>query len=153
MLNGYDLGTIGKKLVEQACQWPGWDDLPIVFPPDRAGSHTRTYPAIERKNLDSALSDLSGVANGPDFRFQLERIGSDFYQWRFDLGPRRNLGSSRPTCSRGSRTRVRCQSFRSIPNGLAVLVRGWTSIRHRAGAIALQPDARRQRLPAARARV
>lgn len=86
VLNGYDLGTIGKKLVEQACQWPGWNDLPIMFPADRAGSHTRTYPAVERKNLDSALSDLSGVANGPDFRFQLERVGSDFYQWRFDSG-------------------------------------------------------------------
>lgn len=85
-LTGLDLGTIGKNLVEQACEWPGWDDIPIVFPADRAGSHTRNYPAIERKNLDDALSDLSGVANGPDFRFQLEKVGNDAFRWVFASG-------------------------------------------------------------------
>lgn len=83
---GFDLGTIGKKLVEQACEWPGWEDIPIVFPADRAGTRERTYPAIERKKLDDALSDLSGVANGPDFRFQLERVGNDAFRWVFASG-------------------------------------------------------------------
>lgn len=85
-LTGFDLGTIGKKLVEQACQWPGWTDVPIVFPADRAGTRERTYPAVERKNLDNALSDLSGVENGPDFRFQLERDGPDRFRWVFASG-------------------------------------------------------------------
>jgi hypothetical protein len=85
-LVGFDLGTIGKKLIEQACEWPGWDDIPIVFPADRPGAHERNYPAIERKNLDDALSDLSGVDNGPDFRLQLEKVGNDAFQWRFDSG-------------------------------------------------------------------
>lgn len=86
VLTGFDFGTIGKKLVEQACAWPGGSDLPIVFPADRAGSRERTYVAVERKKVDAALSDLSGVENGPDFRFQLERNGSDAFQWRFDSG-------------------------------------------------------------------
>lgn len=85
-LAGFDLGTIGKKLLEQACEWPGWDQIPIVFPADRAGSSERNYPAIERKNLDDALSDLSGVANGPDFRIHLEKVDNDFFQWRFESG-------------------------------------------------------------------
>lgn len=85
-LVGFDLGTIGKKLVEQACEWPGWDDIPIVFPADRAGTRERNYPAIERKKVDAALSDLSDVENGPDFRFQLERVDADFFRWVFDSG-------------------------------------------------------------------
>lgn len=85
-LSGFDLGTIGKKLLEQACEWPGWDQIPIVFPADRPGSNERNYPAIERKNLDDALSDLSGVANGPDFRIYLEKVDNDSFRWRFDSG-------------------------------------------------------------------
>lgn len=85
-LVGFDLGTIGKKLVEQACEWPGWTDVPFVFPADRQGVRERNYPAVERKSLDDALSDLSGVENGPDFRFQLEWDGSDAFRWVFSSG-------------------------------------------------------------------
>lgn len=86
VLSRLDMGSIGKRLVQQACEWPGWGDIPIVFPADREGTRERTYPAIERKNLDDALSDLSGVDNGPDFRFQLEKVGNDAFQWRFESG-------------------------------------------------------------------
>lgn len=86
VLRGLDLGSIGMRLVQQACVFPGWNDIPIVFQPDRPGTHERTFPAIERKNLHDALSDLSGVENGPDFRFQLEKVGNDAFQWRAESG-------------------------------------------------------------------
>lgn len=86
VLTGFDLGTIGKKLVQQACTWPGWTDIPIAFPADRLGTRERTYPAVERKKVDAALSDLSGVENGPDFRFQLERVDADSFRWVFESG-------------------------------------------------------------------
>lgn len=85
-LSGFDLGTIGKKIVEQACLWPGWDDIPIVFPADRAGTHQKNWPAVERTKVGPALTALSGVENGPDFRFQLEWDGPDRFRWVFNSG-------------------------------------------------------------------
>lgn len=84
--SGFDLGTIAKKIGVQACTWPGWTDIPIVWPDDRVGSNERTYPAIERKNVDDAWSDLSDVQNGPDIRFRLERNGPDAFRWVFETG-------------------------------------------------------------------
>jgi hypothetical protein len=84
--SGFDLGTIAKKIGVQACTWPGWTDIPIVWPDDRAGSSERTYVAIERKNVDDAWSDLSDVQNGPDIRFRLERNGPDAFRWVFETG-------------------------------------------------------------------
>ena len=84
--SGFDLGTIAKKIGVQACTWPGWTDIPIVWPDDRAGTNERTYPAIERKNVDDAWSDLSDVQNGPDIRFRLERNGPDAFRWVFETG-------------------------------------------------------------------
>lgn len=83
---GFDLGTIAKKIGEQACMWPGWTDVPIVWPADRAGSHERTYPAIERKPVDEAWDDLSKVQNGPDIRLRLEWDGPDRFRWVFETG-------------------------------------------------------------------
>jgi hypothetical protein len=82
---GFDLGTIAKKIGQQACTWPGADDLPIVWPEDRAGSHEQTYPAVDRKKVEAAWTDLSKRENGPDLRLSLERNGSGF-QWRFASG-------------------------------------------------------------------
>ncbi|MFI8593724.1 hypothetical protein ACIGCK_04750 [Microbacterium sp. NPDC078428] len=85
-ISGFDLGTIGKKLLQQACGWPGWTDIPIEYHADRAGTRERTYPAIERKNLEAALSDLSGVENGPDIRLQLVRTSPDTFGWVYESG-------------------------------------------------------------------
>jgi hypothetical protein len=84
--SGFDLGTIAKKIGQQACEWPGWTDVPIVWPADRAGSHEQTYPAIERKNVDDAWSDLSNVQNGPDIRLRLEWDGPSGFRWVFETG-------------------------------------------------------------------
>ena len=84
--SGFDLGTIAKKIGVQACTWPGWTDVPILWPADRPGTRERSYPAIERKNVDEAWADLSDVENGPDIRFRLERNGPDAFQWVFETG-------------------------------------------------------------------
>lgn len=85
-ISGFDLGTIGKKIAQLALEWPGRTDIPVVWPDDRAGTHTRTFPAIERIKVDRALSDLSGVENGPDVRFQLLWDGPDRFTWRYESG-------------------------------------------------------------------
>ncbi len=84
--SGYDLGTIAKKIGVQACTWPGWTDIPIVWPADRVGTRERTYAAIERKNVDEAWSDLTDVQNGPDIRLRLEWNGPDAFRWVFETG-------------------------------------------------------------------
>lgn len=84
--SGFDLGTIAKKIGQQACAWPGADDIPIVWPDDRVGNRERTYAAIERKNVDDAWSDLSEVQNGPDIRLRLEWDGPDRFRWVFETG-------------------------------------------------------------------
>lgn len=84
--SGFDLGTIAKKIGQQACLWPGWTDIPIVWPDDRAGIRERTFPAIERKNVEDVWSDLSDVQNGPDIRLRLESDGPDQFQWVFETG-------------------------------------------------------------------
>lgn len=83
---GFDLGTIAKKIGVQACEWPGWGDVPIIWPDDRAGTHERTYAALDLKKVDDAWSELSDVQNGPDIRLGLEWDGSDAFQWRFVSG-------------------------------------------------------------------
>lgn len=84
--SGFDLGTIAKKIGQQAAQWPGWGDVPIIWPDDRAGTREKTYEAIDRKSVDDAWSDLSAVENGPDIALTLERDGADRFRWRFASG-------------------------------------------------------------------
>lgn len=84
--SGFDLGTIAKKIGQQAAEWPGWGDVPIVWPPDRAGTRTKTYEALDRKSVDEAWADLSAVENGPDIRLALEWDGPDRFRWRFLSG-------------------------------------------------------------------
>lgn len=84
--SGFDLGTIAKKIGQQACAWPGWTDVPIVWPADRAGDRERTYAALDRKKVDDAWSDLSEVQNGPDIRLRLEHDGPDRFRWVFETG-------------------------------------------------------------------
>lgn len=86
VLDGFDLGTIAKRLVQQAYQWPGCTDIPISYEADRFGSRRREYAAIDLKNLDEALDDLSSVQNGPDLRFELGWRGADAFGWMMSSG-------------------------------------------------------------------
>lgn len=85
-ISGVDLGTIGKRLVQQACTWPGWTDIPIEFHPDRAGTRQQSYTAVERKKVNPALTDLSNQKNGPDIRLRLVRTSSDSFGWVYESG-------------------------------------------------------------------
>lgn len=84
--SGVDLGTIAKRIGQQAFAWPGWDDIPVTWPDDRPGTRQKTYPAIERKKVDDAWGDLSDLENGPDIRLRLARDGADRFRWYFESG-------------------------------------------------------------------
>lgn len=86
VLTDLDLGSIARAVGVQACTWPGWVDVPIVWGSARAGTRERTYVALDRKSVDSAWADLSGVENGPDIRLRLTRDGEDAIQWVFESG-------------------------------------------------------------------
>lgn len=94
-LSGFDLGTIGKRLVEQSVAWPG-GGLPIRFEPDRKGSNKRSYLAIDLKRVDEALNQLTGVVGGPDFAFVLRRASETHFEWLMKSGTetRPQLGST-----------------------------------------------------------
>lgn len=85
VLANLDYGTIGKRLVQQLRTWPSWSDVPIVFHDDRPGKRFRTYPALDFENVDAALADLSELENGPDIRFELQKVG-DAFQWEYRSG-------------------------------------------------------------------
>lgn len=85
-VTGVDHGTIGKRLVQQACQWPGWTDIPIRFHADRPGTREQTYAAVDRKKVNAALSDLSNQDAGPDIRIRLERTSEDSFGWVYESG-------------------------------------------------------------------
>lgn len=108
VLDGYSLGTIGKKLVAQRLTWPG---APVVFdlPSDEVGTRRREYLFSDLKMVGSALTDLTNVENGPDFAFDAQR-SSDGLSLRYvmrhgseanprigtDLGAAWSLGNLSP---------------------------------------------------------
>lgn len=76
-LSNLSLGSIGKRLVAQAMSWPGASGIPMVYPPDQVEDRVgRTYLLSSLKTVGSALADLTGNENGPDFAFDAV-LGSD----------------------------------------------------------------------------
>jgi hypothetical protein len=67
--SGLSLGTIAKRLVQAALEWPG-GNVPITLPPDEAGTNERNYAAIDLKMIGKLLDDLTAVINGPDISFR-----------------------------------------------------------------------------------
>jgi hypothetical protein len=63
------LGTIAKRLVQQARAWTG-GNVPVVFQDDEFADHVRNWAGVEFENLGDALTDLTGVEGGPDIMFQ-----------------------------------------------------------------------------------
>lgn len=84
-LRGLDLGTIGKRLIQQAMSWPA-SNYPIQFEADRAGVNERNYAAVDLKWVSDALTQLSEVENGPDFAFDLYRVNDSRFGWRMRSG-------------------------------------------------------------------
>jgi hypothetical protein len=97
IIANYDYGTIGKKIVQQACAWPSWTDIPISYHADRIGKRVKLYSAVDLIPVDEALTELSSLENGPDIRFELNKVG-DAFEWRYLSGteqdPRLSTGSS-----------------------------------------------------------
>ncbi|MET0887239.1 MAG: hypothetical protein ABWX92_12380 [Mycetocola sp.] len=83
--SGVDLGTIIKKLVQQACSWPG-AGIPIAYQADRAGTATRMYEFLDYKTVASAIEDISKVLNGPEFRFELRQTDDTHLGWLLVTG-------------------------------------------------------------------
>lgn len=85
-LTSLELGTIAKKLVQQAHAWTG-GSVPVVFETDRAGVHERNFEGAELKNLGTVLKQLTEVEGGPDIRFK-PRLTSDRLgiEWVLETG-------------------------------------------------------------------
>ncbi|AIY01216.1 hypothetical protein ART_1617 [Arthrobacter sp. PAMC 25486] len=68
--SGLSLGTIIKKLIQEAV-WPArpWYALPIVFPADVSGVHSRKYYGYNFATIADAISDLMATSGGPNVDF------------------------------------------------------------------------------------
>lgn len=66
---GLSLGTIAKRLIELAMSHAG-GSLPIVLPPDEAGTAARTYPGYELGWIGDRIQQLVEVDAGPDIALQ-----------------------------------------------------------------------------------
>jgi len=98
-LSGLDFGTIAKKVVQQACAWPG-ANLPIIYQPDRVGKRKRTYPAVDCKAVGTVLSQLTESKNGPDIRFQLRQKSPTHFEWVLETGTEDTPRLQSPTTHR-----------------------------------------------------
>ena len=71
-LAALSLGTIAKRLVQQARAWTG-GNVPVLLPADEAGIHERNYEAVDLHIIGDLLGDLTNVENGPDIEFTPRR--------------------------------------------------------------------------------
>lgn len=81
---GLWLGTILKRVVQQAMAWAG-GDLPIVFQPDEVSTntdHDRTIQGTDFRTVGDFIRDTSQVIGGPEVNFQgrlrADRKGLEF---------------------------------------------------------------------------
>ncbi|QIK83117.1 hypothetical protein [Sanguibacter sp. HDW7] len=63
------LATIAKRLVQMSMAHVG-GALPLVLPPDEAGSATRTYYGYELAWVRDRIEQLRAVSGGPDIAFE-----------------------------------------------------------------------------------
>lgn len=81
---GLWLGTILKRVIQQAIAWTG-GDLPIIFQPDETSTntnHNRTIQGTEFRTVGDFIRDTSRVIGGPEVNFQgrlrADRKGLEF---------------------------------------------------------------------------
>jgi len=86
------LPQLARLLVEKAtasANEPGWN-LPLILPDlDTRGDHVRTYLGSDLADYWTRLSDLAGVQDGPDLRFEPELTdvtGGRKLWWRVRIG-------------------------------------------------------------------
>ncbi|MES2866286.1 MAG: carbohydrate binding domain-containing protein, partial [Actinomycetota bacterium] len=81
--SGLSLGTIAKRLVQQALAHPG-AGLPIDFEADEVGIHEREYPGSDGMSVRQALANLTNVEGGPDVTFR-PKLAEDRRHVRWDM--------------------------------------------------------------------
>lgn len=83
------LADIAAALVQQALNHVG-GSLPIVMPAAQGTTpgNTRTYPGYDLSSLGAMLTELAGVINGPEIRFQPRFKASDptSIEWVMQVG-------------------------------------------------------------------
>lgn len=67
--SGLSLGTIAKRVLQQAQAWTN-GSLPLVFEADVTGSSVRTYLGADLQRVSEVLTKLSEVSGGPDIDFR-----------------------------------------------------------------------------------
>jgi hypothetical protein len=67
-LAGLDLGSIAKRLVQQARAHTG-GNVPVILEDDRAGIHEKNYVGTDLTVIGDALENLVNLDNGPDIEF------------------------------------------------------------------------------------
>lgn len=85
------LGTIAKRLVQEAIAPGGWYDLPIEFPADVAGSASRTFYGYNMQEIPDALKEIMESDGGPDIDFTPRWSSSGSLEWVMRAAP--NLAS------------------------------------------------------------
>ena len=69
MYESLGLGTIAKRLMQQAQTWTG-GNIPLVFQPDESGTHEREYLGPEFNNIGDEIRNLMNVEGGPDIKLK-----------------------------------------------------------------------------------
>lgn len=90
------LHTILKRLFELTNTATG-AGLPLVLPPDIAGTAQREYPGYDLAKVGQRALELSQVIDGPEFEFSPEFVDTTtkaYIRWRLNIGNSRlgNLG-------------------------------------------------------------
>lgn len=87
VIGGLDLGSIGARVGRVATAgWPGRDDLPVVWPADRAGSSVYEFKAVDGEWVDEVWDHLSAVDGGPDIRILPRWADEDRVEWVYESG-------------------------------------------------------------------
>lgn len=81
------LGTIAKRVVQEAIAPGGWYDLPIVFPPDVAGTASRTWYGYALTQVNDALKELMESDGGPDIAFDPRWGATGSLEWVMRSAP------------------------------------------------------------------
>lgn len=79
--SGLSLGTIAKRMVQAVLAHAG-GGLPVVLPPDEAGTAERTYPGADMAMVGQRMDELSQVQGGPEIAFDpvltADRLGVEW---------------------------------------------------------------------------
>jgi hypothetical protein len=128
---GMSFGSIGVKLVQFACSQAG-EALPIVYPSietDADPTHVKNYNGYNLKTADSALADLGGLINGPEFDFQpvwadVNRSAIQF-QMRAGTTEQPKLTSATPISYDATQPASAVQKLTYLQDASQVVTRQW----------------------------